>query len=74
MPRTARKNIITRVKEYTQKEILFVDISTDYKPSPFMLIGEPYILEYLENIDDDLKDFEKISIVDGHVSMWSLKI
>ena len=37
-------------------------------------MGEPYLLEYLENIDDDLRDFEKISIVDGHVSMWLLKL
>jgi len=74
MPRFARKNIIKRVMEYTKKEILFVDISTDYKPSPYMLMGEPYLLEYIENIDDDLRDFEKISIVDGHVSMWLLKL
>lgn len=74
MPRFARKNIIKRTMEYTKKEILFVDISTDYKPSPYMLMGEPYLLEYLENIDDDLRDFEKISIVDGHVSMWLLKL
>lgn len=74
MPRQARKNIIKRVKEYTQKEILFVDVSTEYKPSPYMLMGEPYILEYLENIDEDLKDFEKISIVDDHVSMWLLHL
>jgi len=74
MPRFARKNIINRVKEYTKKEILFVDIATDYKPSSHMLMGEPYILEYLENIDEDLSDFEKISIVDGHVAMWSLKL
>ena len=74
MPRFARKNIIKRAMEYTKKEVLFVDISTDYKPSPYMLMGEPYLLEYLENIDDDLRDFEKISIVDGHVSMWLLKL
>ena len=74
MPRFARQNLIKRTQEYTKKEIVFVDISTDYNPSPHMLIGEPYIKEYLKNIDEDLKHFEKISIIDGQVSMWSLKL
>ena len=74
MPRFARQNLIKRTQEYTKKEIVFVDISTDYNPSPHMLIGEPYIKEYLKNIDEDLKNFEKISIIDGHVSMWSMKL
>jgi len=74
MPRFARQNLIKRTQEYTRKEIVFVDISTDYNPSPHMLIGEPYIKEYLKNIDEDLRSFEKISIIDGHVSMWSMKL
>jgi SAM-dependent methyltransferase len=74
MPRFARKNLINRAREYTKKELVFVDISTDYIPSPHMLLGEPYILEYLENINEDLREFEKISLIDGHVSMWLLNL
>jgi ubiquinone/menaquinone biosynthesis C-methylase UbiE len=56
-----------------------IDISTDYKPSSSMLLGEPYVLEYQSNIRSqltNLKGFfrpEYKVLVPGHVSMWLLK-
>jgi len=56
-----------------------VDISTDYSPSPSMLAGEPYVLEYQKNIMrqmktlqgfGDIKSKEYHTIVPGHVGMW----
>jgi 2-polyprenyl-3-methyl-5-hydroxy-6-metoxy-1,4-benzoquinol methylase len=56
-----------------------IDISTDYKPSPSMLLGEPYVLEYQSNIQSQLTNLKgffrpecKI-LVPGHVNMWLLK-
>lgn len=56
-----------------------IDISTDYKPSPTMLLGEPYVLEYQSNIQSQLMNLngffrpECRVLVPGHVSMWLLK-
>jgi ubiquinone/menaquinone biosynthesis C-methylase UbiE len=59
--------------------LAIIDISTDYKPSSSMLLGEPYLLEYQSNIQSqlmNLKGFfrpEYKVLVPGHVSMWLLK-
>lgn len=55
-----------------------VDISCDYEPKASMLAGEPYILEYLKNINKQISKAEGFRnvihdvIVPGHVSMWRL--
>jgi hypothetical protein len=33
-----------------------IDISCDYDPSPAMLSGEPYVLEYKKNIHQQMED------------------
>ena len=35
-----------------------------------MLYGEPYIEEYLENINDDLKGFDEHIIIKDRVHLW----
>jgi len=74
IPQFARLNIINKMQKYTKKEIIIVDISPEYKPSKSMLYGEPYLLEYKENIDYDLKKFNKEILISGHVNLWSLKL
>lgn len=55
-----------------------VDITPDYTPSPSMLAGEPYVLEYQQNIVHQLQhlqgftDYQYQRVVDGHVGMWIL--
>merc|ERR1711920_366610 len=50
-----------------------VDISPAYEPSPTMLAGEPYVIEYKKNIQEQLKaiqgftDCKYTEIVKGHV-------
>lgn len=60
-------------------KLAIVDISPEYTPSPSMLAGEPYVIEYQKNIH---KQMEKIRgfanleykvIVPGHVGMWLLQ-
>lgn len=74
MPQFARLNIIEKMQTYTKKEIVIVDIDPYYKPSKSMLHGEPYLLEYKENIENDLVNFKKEVLVPGHVNLWHLKL
>jgi ubiquinone/menaquinone biosynthesis C-methylase UbiE len=59
-------------------KLAIVDICPTYTPSPTMLAGEPYVLEYQENI---LKQIESIkgfrldeyqTIIPGQLVMWTL--
>ena len=62
--------------------LAIVDISRQYIPSKPMLAGEPYVLEYQRNINDQLHmassqqlgftNFTNETIVDGHVELWTL--
>jgi hypothetical protein len=39
-----------------------------------MLSGEPYLLNYLDTIDNVLKDFNKTTYVENRVCIWKLKL
>ena len=51
-----------------------VDISTKYTPSNIMLSGEPYLLNYLESIDNILSEFNKSIYIKNHIDIWRLKL
>ena len=70
MPYYAQKNTITNAIMIANKEVIFVDISPNYIPSKTMLTGEPYILDYLYNIQTLLQNFEKIEYIKNHVTLW----
>jgi len=59
--------------------VAIVDIATDYQPSPAMLAGEPYVLEYQQNIHRQLRNVKGFvlqtyeTLVPGHVGMWTLR-
>lgn len=74
MPQFARKNIIKNAIKFTKDKIIIVDISPQYSPTKHMLYTEPYLPEYLNNIQKDLKDFDEIIIKDKRVTMWTLKL
>ncbi len=73
IPQEGHINIIKNAIRLAKKEIIIIDISTDYIPSDLMLSGEPYILDYLDNIDKlfDRFSFKKETIVEGHVDKWT---
>jgi len=56
-----------------------IDISTEYTPSPSMLSGEPYVLEYQKNIHRQMRSIRGFSscsyrtVVKNHVGMWTLR-
>ncbi len=74
MPNYAHLNIIKNCKRIAKEEIIIVDISPKYMPSNIMLSGEPYLLNYLDTIDNVLKDFNKTTYVENRVCIWKLKL
>tara|TARA_B100000963_G_scaffold361809_1_gene399866 strand:+ start:4586 stop:5206 length:621 start_codon:yes stop_codon:yes gene_type:complete len=75
MPTQGHKNVIRNSIRIAKKEITIVDISTNYKPSDLMLSGEPYIKEYLENIDETMYKygFKKYTFIKNHIDIWKFK-
>jgi len=80
-PKAGRDKILREAKRLLQPggTLAVIDICTDYVPSEQMLKGEPYVLEYQENIKDQLDNAHGFrladykSLVQGHVGMWILK-
>lgn len=72
MPEYAWIRIIENSLRIAKKEIIIIDISTDYNPSKMMLSGEPYIENYLKNFDRVSKayNFEKYNLIKDKVTIW----
>jgi ubiquinone/menaquinone biosynthesis C-methylase UbiE len=76
-----RERILKEARRLLQPggTLAVVDICTDYTPSDAMLMGEPYVLEYQQNIHHQLQEFKGFSfteyrdVLPGHVGMWILK-
>lgn len=72
-PQCARIDLLEKLANSSQLTVV-IDISTDYDPSEAMLWGEPFLLEYQENIDQDFKDNFKYvqceTLVPNHAIMW----
>mmetsp|Transcript_2962 Transcript_2962/g.8617 ORF Transcript_2962/g.8617 Transcript_2962/m.8617 type:complete len:266 (-) Transcript_2962:447-1244(-) len=80
MPREARRKVLRNAARIARKEVIIVDIDPDFTPSDVMLSGEPYVLEYLRNVDEDISEVARnrawksarVNVVPGHVIMWRL--
>jgi ubiquinone/menaquinone biosynthesis C-methylase UbiE len=80
-PMGGREKILSEARRLLQAggTLAVIDISTDFKPSYSMLMGEPYVLEYQRNIQSQLKNLkgffrpEYKVLVPGHVGMWLMK-
>ena len=70
MPKYAHENIIVNAISIAKKEVILVDIASNYEPKEIMLSGEPYLLDYLKTIDNTLSCFKKEVYIDKHVSIW----
>ena len=75
IPKEGHKKILNNALRISRNGVIIVDISTDYKPSKLMLAGEPYTLDYIQNIDNLMEEysFEKTNVIKGHVDMWTYK-
>lgn len=81
IPYSARYRIIRESRRLLKPggKLAIIDICpTNYVPSPSMLSGEPYVLEYQKNIEKQLERIQgfqstdKSEIIHGHVVMWVL--
>lgn len=70
MPRFARRKIIEHQQSKIKSSIIIVDICPEYIPSTSMLMGEPYITDYLKHIREDLCQYTELVLIPGHVHMW----
>ena len=81
VPRNGRFNMMREAHRLLSPGgvLAIVDLTTDYKPSKYMLAGEPYVLEYQQNIHRQLKSMKGFefqgykTMVPGHVGMWTLR-
>ena len=77
MPLEAQIKVINNAIRIANEEFIIVDISPNYKnkkPPQIMLAGEPYLIDYLKNIEKMLQDFEETIYVANHVHVWKYKI
>lgn len=82
MPQDGRRTVLRNAMRLARDSVLVVDIWPGFEPSPMMLSGEPYVLDYLAHIEDDV-DFvtrhdvdgwtvARVDVVEEHVRMWRL--
>jgi len=82
MPGDARRRVIRNALRLARSKVLVVDIWPGFEPSPMMLSGEPFVLDYLANIEEDVDtsademqwDVSRIDVVPGHVRMWKFEV
>ena len=79
MPSKARLRVLLNAQRIARRSVMVVDIWPGFKPTAMMLSGEPYVLDYLENIDAEVKAsagpgwrVQRVDIVPEHVTMWRL--
>ena len=81
MPGSARRRVLRNAMRLAKKTVLAVDIWPGFEPSPMMLSGEPYVLDYLANVEDDVIashdpmqwEVTRIDVVAEHVRMWKFE-
>ena len=81
MPAYARRRVIRNALRVARDKVMVVDIWPGFEPNAMMLSGEPYVLDYLANIEDDVDSaydptvwsLERVDVVEGHVRMWKFE-
>mgnify|MGYP006167763349 FL=1 len=77
MPDYAQIRVINNALFLAKEEFIIVDIAPNYKnknPPKIMLSGEPYLLDYLNNIENILYDFEETIYIPNRVHVWKFRI
>lgn len=74
MPIEGQLKVKENAERLANREVIIVDISSNYKPKEIMLSGEPYLINYLNNIDYVLEDYNKEIYIKDHVTVWRKSI
>lgn len=75
-PQRRRHKILRNAMRICRDEVVVMDICPTYTPSPFMELGEPYVRDYLDHIDGDLRTLfgdariRRDEVIPGHVVRW----
>ena len=80
MPRSAHRRMIRSLCTASRGSVWLIDICPTYRPRPSMLMGEPFVLAYLDTIDDTIDEevqrcnrtVTRRQWVEGHVMTWVL--
>jgi ubiquinone/menaquinone biosynthesis C-methylase UbiE len=80
-PKDGRQRILHEARRVLRPggTLAIVDISDEYTPTESMLAGEPYVLEYQQNIHKQLQTLKGFvtptykTLIPGHVGIWLLK-
>jgi SAM-dependent methyltransferase len=53
-PRAARARLLRNAMRVARRKVVVADILPSYEPSDLMLLGEPFVLDYLAHVDADV--------------------
>lgn len=78
MPQRARRRALWNAMRVSRESVLVMDIDPSYTPSLLMASGEPYVHDYLRQIDRDCAVLARLtgsrlvrhSLIPGHVVCW----
>lgn len=81
LPPQAHRDLLATLMRQTAGDVWIVDIDPSYRPSVWMLSGEPYLASYLEGMERALREesgaagrtAESVAIVPSHVRAWVLR-
>jgi len=81
MPEYARRRVIRNALRLAREKVMVVDIWPGFAPNAMMLSGEPFVLDYLANIEGDVDasydpmawSLERVDVVENHVRMWKFE-
>jgi SAM-dependent methyltransferase len=74
MPATGREKVIRNMLRIASKKAVIVDIVPSYVPGKKMLSGEPYVLDYLAHINDELVEWEGADFIEDHIRIWEFNL
>ena len=65
MPLYARTRVMRNAIRVAKKRVIFCDIADDYRGSPLMLSGEPYLANFQQTIVNEYLSLNRVSYVQG---------
>ena len=74
MPADGRAKVMRNMMRIASRKAVVVDIDPSYVPGEEMLGGEPYVLNYLAHINDELVAWEGMALIEDHIRIWEINL